>query len=116
VVLVCATRLAHSGQLAADASISGTLQDPKWQGDIKADGLNIVSLLDGVDLRDGILRAKLQGTRLDITELRLKGGKGSQARILGYSGNLTRAPEDGGQLTGSGYAQFTPPGTGANRA
>lgn len=101
------------GTLAADASISGTLQDPKWQGDIKADGLNIVSLLDGVDLRDGILRAKLQGTRLDITELRLKGGKGSQARILGYSGNLTRAPEDGGQLTGSGYAQFTPPGTGA---
>lgn len=100
------------GSLAADASISGTLQDPKWQGDIKADGLNIVSLLDGVDLRDGILRAKLQGTRLDITELRLKGGKGSQARILGYSGNLTRAPEDGGQLTGSGYAQFTPPGTG----
>ena len=101
------------GTLAADASISGTLQDPKWQGDIKADGLNIVSLLDGVDLRDGILRAKLQGTRLDITELRLKGGKGSQARILGYSGNLTRAPEDGGQLTGTGYAQFTPPGTGA---
>ncbi len=101
------------GSLAADASISGTLQDPKWQGDIKADGLNIVSLLDGVDLRDGILRAKLQGTRLDITELRLKGGKGSQARILGYSGNLTRAPEDGGQLTGSGYAQFTPSGTGA---
>lgn len=100
------------GSLAADASISGTLQDPKWQGDIKADGLNIVSLLDGVDLRDGILRAKLQGTRLDITELRLKGGKGSQARILGYSGNLTRAPEDGGQLTGSGYVQFTPPGTG----
>ncbi|WEE76892.1 translocation/assembly module TamB domain-containing protein [Comamonas testosteroni] len=101
------------GTLAADASISGTLQDPKWQGDIKADGLNIVSLLDGVDLRDGILRAKLQGTRLDITELRLKGGKGSQARILGYSGNLTRAPEDGGQLTGTGYAQFTPPGTGS---
>lgn len=101
------------GTLAADASISGTLQDPKWQGDIKADELNIVSLLDGVDLRDGILRAKLQGTRLDITELRLKGGKGSQARILGYSGNLTRAPEDGGQLTGSGYAQFTPPGAGA---
>jgi translocation and assembly module TamB len=31
------------GTLAADASISGTLQDPKWQGDIKADGLNIVS-------------------------------------------------------------------------
>ena len=96
------------GTLAANANLSGTLQDPQWKGDIKADGLNIQSLLDGVDLRDGILRAKLQGTRLDITELRLSGGRGSQARILGYSGNLTRAPEDGGLLTGSGYAQFTP--------
>lgn len=101
------------GTLAADAALSGTLQNPQWRGDLRADGLHIQSLLDGVDLRDGILRAKLQGTRLDITELRLKGGKGSQARILGYSGNLTRAPEDGGLLTGSGYAQFTP-GTGAD--
>lgn len=98
------------GTLAADATIGGTLQDPQWQGNIKADALNIVSLLDGVDLRDGILHAKLQGTRLDITELRFKGGKGSHARILGYSGNLTRAPEDGGLLTGTGYAQFTPSG------
>lgn len=98
------------GTLAADATISGSLQDPQWQGNIKADALNILSLLDGVDLRDGILHAKLQGTRLDITELRFKGGKGSHARILGYSGNLTSAPEDGGLLTGTGYAQFTPPG------
>ena len=100
------------GTLAADATISGNLQDPQWQGNIKADALNILSLLDGVDLRDGILHAKLQGTRLDITELRFKGGKGSNSRILGYSGNLTSAPEDGGLLTGTGYAQFTPPGKG----
>ncbi|MDR2297814.1 MAG: translocation/assembly module TamB domain-containing protein [Comamonas sp.] len=98
------------GTLAADATISGTLNDPKWLGNINAESLNITSLLDGVDLQDGVLRAKLQGTRLDITELRLKGGKGSNTRILGYSGNLTSAPEDGGTLTGSGYAQFTPPG------
>ena len=98
------------GTLAADATISGTLDDPKWLGNINAESLNITSLLDGVDLQDGVLRAKLQGTRLDITELHLKGGKGSNTRILGYSGNLTSAPEDGGTLTGSGYAQFTPPG------
>ncbi|MBO1996954.1 hypothetical protein J4714_14035, partial [Staphylococcus epidermidis] len=63
------------GTFAADAALSGTLQNPQWQGDLRADGLHIQSLLDGVDLRDGILRARLQGTRLDITELRLKGGK-----------------------------------------
>ncbi|MBV8250473.1 MAG: translocation/assembly module TamB domain-containing protein, partial [Comamonas sp.] len=100
------------GTLAANATLAGTLQDPKWQGNINADELSIVSLLDGVDLQDGMLRARLQGTRLDIAELRLKGGKGSRARILGYSGNLSSAPEDGGLLTGSGYAQFTPPGSG----
>ena len=100
------------GTLAADAAISGTVQDPKWQGNINANELSIVSLLDGLDLQNGVLRAKLQGTRLDITELHIKGGKGSHARILGFSGNLTAAPEDGGLLTGSGYAQYTPPANG----
>ncbi|MEX8193382.1 translocation/assembly module TamB domain-containing protein [Comamonas guangdongensis] len=100
------------GTLAANATLAGTLQDPRWQGSLNADELSIVSLLDGVDLQDGMLRARLQGTRLDIAELRLKGGKGSRARILGYSGNLSSAPEDGGLLIGSGYAQFTPPGSG----
>lgn len=98
------------GTLAADATISGDRQTPHWQGNLQADDLSITSVLDGVDLRDGMLRARLQGTRLDITELRLSGGKGSSARILGYSGNLTNAPADGGEFTGSGYAQWTPPG------
>ncbi|GGH59649.1 hypothetical protein GCM10010975_21510 [Comamonas phosphati] len=98
------------GTLAADATIGGDRQNPQWQGNLLADELSIASVLDGVDLRGGVLRARLQGTRLDITELRLKGGKGSSARILGYSGNLGNAPEDGGEFTGSGYAQWTPPG------
>ena len=98
------------GTLAADATIGGTLGNPNWQGNINADELSIQSMLDGIDLQNGVLRAKLQGTRLDITELRISGGKGSHARILGYSGNLTAAPADGGTLTGTGYAQFTPPG------
>jgi translocation and assembly module TamB len=98
------------GTLAADATISGDHRNPQWQGNLQADELSIASVLDGVDLQGGMLRARLQGTRLDITELRLKGGKGSNARILGYSGNLGNAPEDGGEFTGSGYAQWTPPG------
>ncbi|WP_313303089.1 translocation/assembly module TamB domain-containing protein [Diaphorobacter sp.] len=98
-----------NGTLAADATISGNRSDPHWMGNINAADLNILSVLDGVDLQNGTLRAKIEGTRLDITELRIKGGKGSSARILGYSGNLTNAPEDGGELTGSGFAQWVPP-------
>lgn len=97
------------GSLQADVTLGGDRQTPQWQGSLNADALSIVSLLDGVDLQDGVLRARLQGTRLDITQLRLKGGKGSHARIAGYSGNLTNAPEDGGELTGSGHVQWTAP-------
>ncbi|WP_353234553.1 translocation/assembly module TamB domain-containing protein [Diaphorobacter ruginosibacter] len=98
-----------SGTLQADASISGDRSNPQWSGNIAADNLSVLSVLDGIDLQQGVLRARLQGTRLDITELRIRGGKGSSARILGFSGNLTNAPADGGELTGSGFAQWTPP-------
>ena len=97
------------GTLQADATISGDRSDPQWQGTINADELSVQSVLDGIDLQGGVLRAKLQGTRLDITELRIKGGRGSNARILGFSGNLTNAPEEGGELTGGGFAQWIAP-------
>ncbi|MDR2324698.1 MAG: translocation/assembly module TamB domain-containing protein [Acidovorax sp.] len=97
-----------AGSLHADMRISGARNAPHWDGNLGADQLSIVSLLDGLDLHDGRLRARLQGTRLDITELSLQGGKGSSARILGYSGNLTPAPQEGGQLTGSGFIAWDP--------
>lgn len=96
------------GTFNADVAISGTRSAPQWDGQLSADQLGIRSLLDGVDLRDGRLRARLQGTRLDITELYLKGGEGSSTRILGQSGNLTSAPKDGGTLTGQGFVAFDP--------
>ena len=99
-----------TGSLQAKAEISGDRQNPQWQGNLSADGLSVLSSLDGVDLQDGVLRARLQGNRLDLTELRFKGGRGSNARILGYSGNLTTAPRDGGELTGSGFVLWQPPG------
>ena len=94
------------GTLQANATIGGNLQQPEWQGNLNADELSVSSLLDGVDLQQGRLRAKLQSNRVDITELHFKGGKGSSTRILGYSGNLTSAPEDGGELSGTGFAEF----------
>lgn len=94
------------GTLNADVAISGTRHAPQWNGLLSADQLSILSLLDGVDMKDGRMRAQLKGTRLDITELFLRGGEGSSARILGQSGNLTAAPQDGGTLTGTGFVEY----------
>lgn len=96
-----------SGTLQADATLSGTRGQPQWRGQFGADQLRVRSLLDGVDLQDGRLRATLAGTRVDITEFSLKGGAGSRARIAGFSGNRTPAPSDGGSLQGSGSVQWS---------
>jgi len=90
------------GTLDADATLSGTRSAPQWQGQLGADQLALRSIVDGVDLRDGRLRAVLRGNRIDITELRLQGGPGNGTRIAGFSGNRTPAPREGGQLLGSG--------------
>lgn len=90
------------GTLQADATLSGTRAAPLWAGTLGADGLAVRSLVDGVDLQDGQFRAALRGKRLEISELRLKGGRGSNAHIAGQSGNRTPAPSDGGTLSGSG--------------
>lgn len=90
------------GTLNADVRLSGSRAAPRWDGQLAADRFAIRSVLDGVDLQDGRLRATLHGQQLDITELHLKGGRGSRARIAGFSGNRTAAPLDGGTLEGSG--------------
>ena len=102
------------GTLDADATLSGSLNAPQWQGTLGADRITVQSLLDGVDLKDGRLRAVLRGNQLDITELSLKGGQGSQARIIGYSGNLTAPPQNGGTLQGSGTLRWGLAGTGTD--
>ncbi|MBS0294309.1 MAG: translocation/assembly module TamB domain-containing protein [Proteobacteria bacterium] len=90
------------GTLSADARLAGTRAAPLWSGQLGADQFGVRSLLDGVDLQGGRLRARLQGEQITITELLVHGGQGSGARIAGYSGNRTVAPRDGGTLTGSG--------------
>jgi translocation and assembly module TamB len=97
-----------SGTLEADAALSGTRSNPQWSGQVSADQLTVRSLLDGVDLHDGQLRATLAGDRIDVTELRLKGGRASGARIAGFSGNRTPPPVDGGSLQGSGSVRWGP--------
>lgn len=102
------------GTLDAKVQLSGTRQDPRWQGQIGAEQFALRSVIDGVDLRDGRLRATLEGTQLTIDELRVAGGKGNAARILGRSGNRTEAPQDGGLLTARGVVRWRPPSPGTN--
>jgi translocation and assembly module TamB len=99
------------GTLDADATLSGSRQAPQWQGRIDAKQLALRSLVDGIDLHDGQLRTVLHSNRLEIKEWSWRGGQGSQARIAGYSGNLTPAPRDGGYLQGSGNIYWNQGGT-----
>ncbi|HVL44108.1 MAG TPA: translocation/assembly module TamB domain-containing protein, partial [Acidovorax sp.] len=90
------------GTLDASATLSGRRDAPRWAGTLGADDMAVRSVLDGVDLQGGRLRATLQGNQLNITEFRLQGGRGSSARIAGFSGNRTAAAQDGGTLTATG--------------
>lgn len=100
------------GTLDASATLSGTRSAPRWTGTLAADDMAVRSMVDGLDLQDGRLRATLQGNQLSITEFRLQGGRGSGARIAGYSGNRTAAPQDGGTLTGTGRITWGDAGNG----
>ena len=104
------------GTLDANVQLSGTRADPRWHGQLGAEQFALRSVIDGVDLKDGRLRATLDGTQLTIDELRVAGGKGNAARILGRSGNRTEAPQDGGLLTASGVVRWSPPAAGASAA
>ena len=94
------------GTLDASATLSGTRNAPRWAGTLGADDMAVRSVVDGVDLQGGRLRATLQGNQLNITEFRLQGGRGSGARIAGFSGNRTSAPQDGGTLTATGRVSW----------
>jgi len=77
------------GRLQADATLSGTRQQPLWRGTLQADDLALRSLLDGLDFTDGQLLARLDGDTLRIDSLRLRGAGGEQGGLLTGSGSAT---------------------------
>jgi len=95
-----------AGTLEADATLSGNRTLPQWNGTLAADQLALRAQVEGLDLRDGRLRATLAGTRVQITDFTLHGGPGSRVRIGGQSGNrsttASEAAADGGTLTARG--------------
>lgn len=103
------------GTLNADATLSGQRQAPHWTGTLSADELAVRSVVDGVDLSGGRLRATLHGDQLELTEFNLQGGRGSKARIPGLGGNRTDPPDNGGMLTANGHLAWGGPGGDASR-
>ena len=81
------------GTLDARATLQGTLRQPEWQGEVRASDLALRSVVEGVELRDGKLRAVLSGHQIDITEFTLRGAPG--------------AGGDGGSLSAQGSAHWS---------
>ncbi|MEJ8824705.1 translocation/assembly module TamB domain-containing protein [Variovorax humicola] len=108
-----------AGTLDADATLSGSRAAPRWNGTLGADKLALRAQVEGLDLRDGRLRAALNGDRLELTEFTLQGGAASSARIPGQSGNISTASSEaaksGGTVSVTGTASWgaaTQPGSG----
>jgi translocation and assembly module TamB len=68
------------GSLSADVALGGTRAEPRMTGGIAADDLALRSVVEGVELRDGRLRARLEGQRLRVDEFMLYGAGEGQAK------------------------------------
>lgn len=84
------------GALSADIAVAGTRALPELSGPLQADELALRSVVDGIELRNGRLRAQLSGQRLVVSEFVLRGGEDAGA--------------GGGALVASGEGQWTPQG------
>lgn len=80
-----------SGSVDADATLSGTLGTPLWQGNLQARDMAVRSVVDGIDFSHGALNAQLEGQRLVIREFAIQG-----------------AGADGGQLLLKGVVEWLP--------
>ena len=76
------------GSAEADLTLAGTRAQPQLTGTLKADALSLRSVVDGVELRNGLLRASFSGQRLVVDEFVLRGA--------GETGGLVRAQGEAG--------------------
>lgn len=84
------------GSLSADIAVAGTRGQPSLSGPIHADDLALRSVVDGIELRNGRLRAQLAGQRFAVSEFMLRGAD------EGAGG--------GGTLVAHGEGEWTPQG------
>ncbi|WP_234266246.1 translocation/assembly module TamB domain-containing protein [Hydrogenophaga sp. NFH-34] len=87
------------GSLAAQVQIAGTRGQPDWRGQLQADDVAVISLIEGIAFSNGRLRITADGEHLAIDSLRLEGPRGAA---------------EGGTLEASGEARWqTQPAGGA---
>lgn len=67
------------GRLAAQASLGGTIAEPRLTGTVNGDGIAVRALVPGLDLRDGRLRAVFNDKLLQINDFYISAGKGKIA-------------------------------------
>ena len=85
------------GSLNTDIRISGSRSDPQFGGTVSADDLALRSVVDGVELRNGRLRARLQGQQLLVDEFVLQGagkdGEGGRVVVNGVGRWTAQGPQ-----------------------
>lgn len=81
-----------SGSLKGEATLSGSVASPRFSGTLNGDGIALRALEPGVDLRNGRLRAALEGNQLRLDEFRIDAGKGqiTAAGSADITGGLRR--------------------------
>jgi translocation and assembly module TamB len=70
------TQVRLAGRVGATLRGSGTLGRPKLTGSVRGDALAFEAPPYGISLGGGVLRAELDGDRLNITEASIAGGEG----------------------------------------
>lgn len=83
------------GSLQTTLSLSGTRSQPLLSGPLAADDLALRSVVDGIELGRGRLRATLKGERLQLDELSLQGpgADGGTVKVTGQASWLQGGPQ-----------------------
>jgi translocation and assembly module TamB len=84
------TTMLLDGSAQARLEGSGTLGNPQVTGPITADGIAVALPADGIELKDGTLRASLARNEIRVDSFSIRGGEGT----LTGSGTLARAGFD----------------------
>ncbi|HXZ85423.1 MAG TPA: hypothetical protein VEI82_08035, partial [Myxococcota bacterium] len=84
------------GKLVATLEARGTLAQPAWSGSIAGEGLSYARPPDGIYLANGRLRARLDGDRVQLTELTIASAGGGS---FAAQGTLARGEGERAALT-----------------
>ncbi|MGH6648387.1 translocation/assembly module TamB domain-containing protein [Aquabacterium sp.] len=82
-----------SGQVQANAVLSGTLGAPLYKGEVNGQNLGASQALLGVNLSDGVLQMSLQGDQARLTQFKAKGGENGGTISLDGDALLGAQPE-----------------------